>query len=327
MKRKGIDAASSRSAAASVASRRPVAPNRIWSRLATGANATLQRQTPQAAPAVAPAPTAAVPAAPSGRVANEQERKLITQAEADRMDLLSNALPQVQQLIAAILMGDSSVISRPRGPQPNPQKDKPGLDVTKRAAVSHLNAQPNTYDWLNDKNDREALDALTLAARLIAANLARPLYPKLVYEKAPGAPPADPCSAREVASNDGSTVHLQPDFFVSGMAPMPSPLCPGIILMHEYFHHLQVKPEDKSGEWGRVYHGQPAAGQQTYPSYSTRYALHDAYSLTSFVVHVALGREIECACSGGGAATPEAGGKTGILDRANDGVGPRQTIV
>lgn len=316
-------AAPSSSAAALAPPRRPAAaaPNRTWSQLATGGGANvpgLQRQTPPAAPAAAPA-------AASGRLANEQERKLITRAEGDRLDLLSKALPLVQDLITGIITGDSSVTLRPRGPQPNPETDKPGLDVTKRAAVSHLSADPNTYDWLNDKSDREALDTLTLVARLIAANLARPLYPKRVFDPPPGAAPADPCTAREVASNDGTNVNLQPDFFVSGVPPMPSPLCPGIILMHEYFHHLQVKPEDKSGEWGRVYHGQAAAGRQSFPSTSTRYALHDAYSLTSFVVHVALGREIECVCSGSRASGQSL--KTDTLDGGNDGVGPRETVV
>ncbi len=248
----------------------------------------VQRQPAGAAPA-------ATPAEPEGRYANEEERKVITRAEVVRLNILSKALPLVMDLVTAIIFGDPSVTRRPRGPHSQPT-DKPGLDVTKRAAVTYLNIRPNTYDWLNDKDDREALDTISTAANLMAANLGHALYPKRVIDTPAGGRAPDPCAPGEAAHNDGTTITLQPDFFVSGNPPMPSADCPGIILMHEYFHHLVVNPQDPPRQQGRVYHGQPAAGQQTFESYSTKYALHDAYSLTSFAAHVALGQNIECVC-------------------------------
>ena len=249
-------------------------------------HATLQRQASGAAPP---------PAAPAGRLANEQERKIITQAEITRLSLLSKALPLVMDLLTAITTGDPSVTLNPRGAKPKPT-DKPGLEVTKRAAIMHLNIRPNTYDWLNDPKDREALATISVAARLMAGNLGHAFYPKRVMDTPAGGRAPDPCAPGEAAHNDGTTITLQPDFFVSGVAPMPSVDCPGIILMHEYFHHLVVNPQDPPRQQGRVFHGQPAPGRPTFAPESVKYALHDAYSLTSFAAHVALGHAIECVC-------------------------------
>jgi hypothetical protein len=300
-----------------------VSPNHLWSRLATGSGAggrTLQRQTP------APAPTPAPTAAPAGRPPNDQEIKIITQAESDRMKLLSTALPLVNQLIAYIIYGDSSVTRDPRGKKA--KKDAPpGLDVTKRAAVSHLNVQPNTYDWLNDSRDREALDTLTVVARLMAENLGRPIYPKRIVGLPYGRTVPDACGKGKSADNDGARVNFTPDFFVSTSPPLPDPMCPGVILMHEYFHHQVVNPQDPPLHQGKVFHGGPDSNpfHNYYPD-TTKYAIHDAYSLTGFVVHVALAREFDCVCSPSTPATPGAGHDHKTSEGFNDGVAPSQAL-
>ena len=107
----------------------------------------------------------AVVAAPPGRIANDAERQILTEAESTRMSLLSKALPLVSDLLGAITMGDPAVQTNPRGAAGASQ---PGLEVTKRAAYSHLGIFPNTYDWLNDPADKKAYDTITVAARLMS---------------------------------------------------------------------------------------------------------------------------------------------------------------
>jgi hypothetical protein len=72
-------------------------------------------------------------------------------------------------------------------------------------------------------------------------------------------------------------------------------MCPGIILLHEYFHLLVVNPNDPPSQRGLVFHGSPWPGQETFAD-AALYALHHASSLENFTVHVALGTLIECAC-------------------------------
>jgi hypothetical protein len=92
-------------------------------------------------------------------------------------------------------------------------------------------------------------------------------------------------------------VLLFPEFWSADKAPYPDPQCPGIILLHEYFHHLIVNPDEAAGapmKTRRVFHGEPASGAPTFDPHSVDYALCDAYSLTSFTVELALGRGLEC---------------------------------
>src|SRR4051812_26540676 len=139
---------------------------------------------------------------PPGRYANDAERVILTEAENTRRTLLTKALPLVSDLLTAITMGDPAVTLNPRG---KAGETTPGLEVTKRAAITHLGIYPNNYDWLNDPADKKALDTITVAARLMSENLARPTYPKWVLDPST-APSQDVCGPHEMARNEGKRI-------------------------------------------------------------------------------------------------------------------------
>jgi hypothetical protein len=248
------------------------------------ASASFSQQSgaPPAAPAVSGAPVETT------LPVDEVDAKLITPAEQIRIKLLSKALAKAQDLIQIYQGGDTGVVENPKTGKP--MKVSAATEdqklVLMRAAFDHLNLKPNKETGYDEARDAEKLKNLKTAARLLSENLGKPWLPK---RKATA---ADPGGA--VARNDGDKVVLFPEFWTSGKEPYPSPLCPGIILMHEYFHHLIVNPGAAPGKTQAVYHGEIQNSKQTFPSYSMDYALANAYSLTSFTVELALGRPLEC---------------------------------
>jgi hypothetical protein len=160
-------------------------------------------------------------AVPPGRLANDAEAAILTEAENTRRALLTKAIPLVSELLTGITMGDSAVTLNPRGTR---SATTPGLEVTKRAAAIHLGIYPNTYDWLNDPADKKALDTITVAARLLSENLALPTYNKWVIDPNPN-PSQNQCGKHQMARNEGQRIVFQLDYFTSSQPPMPSTMC------------------------------------------------------------------------------------------------------
>jgi hypothetical protein len=263
----------------------PLATTRRALRATPVAPRTIQRQPAQSAPAQQ---TPAQQTTTSLQPLNATEAAFAQEAEGVRVNILSKALPKVQQAIQDILTGSTGVVIDKNGRAQSSRANPDTLAVI-RAAMEYLNVRPNTFDWLNDPKDKETLDTLTTAARLMSENLAK-MLPK---RKSLVPDPNDP---NAVARNDKLEVVLFPSFWGANKAPYPSPRCHGIILLHEYFHHLVVNPEEAKKSPLRtikVYHGEDS-DKVGYPSTGPMWPLSNAYSLTSFTVDVALGELIEC---------------------------------
>ena len=206
------------------------------------------------------------------RPLDEEERVTAGAFEFWRKLILGTAIIKLQDFTERIITGDPSLSSY------NPSVKGRGINAndlkTLLAIQEHLGVFANTFDWLNDPIDKTFLDVTMKATGLMIQNLG--LEEHKVFSNS--------CSKEDTMAMAWKPMWLCPGFFGEVGKDYKDPLCPALVLTHEYFHYLNVP-----GSREKITHG-----VWTLQSRPGEEALSSAYDLSNLAMALAVDRTVEC---------------------------------
>ena len=206
------------------------------------------------------------------RPLNEEERITAGAFEIWRKLVLGTAIIKLQSFTERIITGDPSLRSY------NPSVKGRGLNAddlkTLLAIQEHLGVFANTFDWLNDPADKTFLEVTMKATGLMIQNLGMEV--DKVFSNS--------CSNDDTMAMAKKPMWLCPDFFGEPGKNYKDPLCPALVLTHEYFHYLNVP-----GSKERITHG-----KWTLQSRPGDEALSSAYDLSNLAMALAVDKTVKC---------------------------------
>ena len=205
------------------------------------------------------------------RPLDEEERVTAGAYEIWRKLILGTAIIKLQDFTERIITGDPSLSSY------NPSVKGRGLNAkdlkTLLAIQEHLGVFANTFDWLNDPSDKTFLEVTMKATGLMIQNLG--MEEHKVFSNS--------CSKEDTMAMAWKPMWLCPGFFGLGK-DYKDPLCPALVLTHEYFHYLNVP-----GKREKITHG-----EWTLQSRPGEEALSSAYDLSNLAMALAVDRTVDC---------------------------------